>query len=363
MQYLKHITSPTLLVNKQICKKNILDIAEKAKRNNLVFRPHFKTHVSLEMGEWFREFAVDKITVSSMQMAIYFANGGWNDISLAFPVNIREITPINQLAKRIQLNLVVENQEVVDFLEQHLEHEVAIYIKIDVGAGRTGLAYDDIQKIKQVLTAIQEANSLQFKGFLAHAGQTYEARGLKDIQMIHEQYAAHLIELKNMFPEAMVSIGDTPSCSRMEDFTWADEMRPGNFIFYDVMQWIIGSCQLDDIAVAMACPIVAKHKDRNELIVHGGAVHFAKDISVHPFLKKKMYGLLVELNENAWSHPSHKGYLSKLSQEHGTIKVSDELFEKYNIGDLIGILPIHSCMTADCMRKYMDFDGNVIFRM
>ena len=125
---LKHITSPTLLVNKQICKENILAIAEKAKRNNLIFRPHFKTHVSLEIGEWFRELGVDKITVSSLQMAVYFANGGWNDISLAFPVNIREIVQINQLAKRIQLNLVLENQEAVDFLGQHLEHELAIYI-------------------------------------------------------------------------------------------------------------------------------------------------------------------------------------------------------------------------------------------
>lgn len=363
MPNLAHITSPTLLVNQQICKRNIAYIADKAKRNQVVFRPHFKTHVSLEMGEWFREIGVDKITVSSLQMAKYFASSGWNDISLAFPVNIREMVQVNELAEKVQLNLVVESRGVVDFLGRHLKCKVAVYIKIDVGAGRTGLMYHDIPKIKQILTAIQATNMLEFKGFLAHAGQTYQAQGLEDIRRIHEQYSAHLIELKGLFPEAMISIGDTPSCSRMEDFSWADEMRPGNFIFYDVIQWTIGSCKLDDIAVAMACPIVAKHADRNELIVHGGAVHFARDVVEHPFLKKKIYGLVVEWNEEGWSHPSHRAYLSKLSQEHGTVKVSDELFKKFKIGDLIGILPIHSCMTANCMRNYMDFDGNVISRM
>lgn len=368
---LEKITSPTLLVNEDICRKNIQQMAEKAKRNNVVFRPHFKTLVSLEISEWFKDYGVDKITVSSLEMAAYFADGGWDDITVAFPVNIREIERINRLAEKIQLNLLVENKTAIDFLNKHLKYKVDISIKIDVGANRTGLTLEDLPLILDLVTSINISEKMNFKGILTHAGHTYKARGVKGIEKVHDSCQLILLKIKQAIQEhlslptntSFISIGDTPTCSRMEDFTWADEMRPGNFIFYDVMQWVIGSNTLDDIAVVMACPIVAKHERRKEIIIYGGAVHFAKDSIRHPFLKQTIYGLVVELHENGWSHPEHKSYLAKLSQEHGTLKMSDELFEKYNVGDLIGVLPIHSCMTADCMGQYMDLKENIMERM
>jgi len=63
------IIQPTLVLNKTRCLQNIELMAEKAKRHKLSFRPHFKTHQSAEIGSWFRMFGVDKITVSSVNMA------------------------------------------------------------------------------------------------------------------------------------------------------------------------------------------------------------------------------------------------------------------------------------------------------
>ena len=40
-------------------------------------------------------------------MVKYFADYGWNDITIAFPVNIREFSEIEILAKRIILNVLV----------------------------------------------------------------------------------------------------------------------------------------------------------------------------------------------------------------------------------------------------------------
>jgi hypothetical protein len=36
-------------------------------------------------------------------------------------------------------------------------------------------------------------------------------------------------------------------------------------VFYDLEEVHIGSCSFDDIAVSVACPIVAKHAHRREL--------------------------------------------------------------------------------------------------
>ena len=45
------IPFPALFLDPVRCKKNIKKMAAKAQRNNLEFRPHFKTHQSLEMQQ------------------------------------------------------------------------------------------------------------------------------------------------------------------------------------------------------------------------------------------------------------------------------------------------------------------------
>ena len=47
-------TTPTLLLDKKKCIQNIQKIVNKAKRNQVKFRPHFKTHQSIEVGNWFK---------------------------------------------------------------------------------------------------------------------------------------------------------------------------------------------------------------------------------------------------------------------------------------------------------------------
>jgi len=100
---------PTLLLDKEKCLHNIQKMKEKADKNGVKFRPHFKTHQSAEVGEWFRDAGVEAITVSSVTMARYFASHGWKDISIAFPVNFAEVDEINELAKTIRLNLLIES--------------------------------------------------------------------------------------------------------------------------------------------------------------------------------------------------------------------------------------------------------------
>src|SRR5665648_180036 len=114
------ITKPTLLLNKEIVLRNIQKMVRKAKDHNLIFRPHFKTHQSIEIGEWFKEAGIQCITVSSLTMANYFADFGWDDITIAFSVNIPEIPEMNELASRIKLNVLIENKEGLTALQEQI---------------------------------------------------------------------------------------------------------------------------------------------------------------------------------------------------------------------------------------------------
>lgn len=353
---MKKIIQPTLMLEEARCRRNIRRMMEKAKAHKLIFRPHFKTHQSAGTGNWFREEGVERICVSSVDMAIYFARSGWKDILIAFPVNILEIGKINKLAANIDLSLLIESPDSIRFLSKKLKQDCKFYIKIDTGYHRTGIDASDFKAIEAILEEASKHPGLGFNGFLVHSGNTYEAASTKEIAFIHFDAIGKLKALRKHFegsyPGMILSIGDTPSSSLMEDFQGIDEIRPGNFVFYDVMQLQLGACSPEDLALAVACPVVAKHKSRNEIVIYGGSVHLSKDFILNAD-GKPVFGLIAGFDGKNREKIIENTYIRKLSQEHGIIKTNKEQFNAIQIGDLLAVLPVHSCLTANAMNfKY-----------
>ena len=357
------IVRPTLILDQEVCLRNIKRMAEKAKAKNLFFRPHFKTHQSAVIGEWFRDFGVTAITVSSVQMAKYFAKNGWNDITIAIPVNILEIGEINELAAKIKLNLLVENKENLVQLDKFIKTPVGLFIEIDTGHNRTGIFASKTNIIDSLLSTIKENRCLQFKGFLTHTGQTYKATSTHEIFSFHFDAILKMRSLKNKYkkdwPDLIVSMGDTPSASICDNFNDVDEIRPGNFIFYDLMQLKLGACCFEDIAVRLVCPVIATHASRNEVIIYGGAVHISKDSIINTD-GKNLYGQIVIRKGNQKILLDEKNYLCGMSQEHGILKITYKDFPLVNVGDLVEIIPAHICLTANLMGEYYTTNSECI---
>lgn len=85
-------------------------MVDKARKLGVKFRPHFKTHQSRLIGGWFREEGIRAITVASVSMARYFMDDGWEDITIAFPLNLRETQEIIDLSGKADLNILVTMQ-------------------------------------------------------------------------------------------------------------------------------------------------------------------------------------------------------------------------------------------------------------
>lgn len=362
-------TSPTLLLDTRIAHRNLDRMYAKAEHGGVELNPHFKTHQSAEISGWFAQRGCKRITVSSMVMAEYFADAGCTDITVLFPANIRDINRINALASRIRLTLNVISLEAAQFLHQHLKHPVTAIVEVDAGYGRTGISVNDTGNLSALLGFFREIR-FPFYGFYIHAGHTYDAGSSSEIAEIHQQSLSALAQLRNdwtaVFPELKISLGDTPACSLIDDFSGVDEIRPGNFIFYDLTMAAIGACIFTDIAVCMACPVVARHENRNEIVVHGGAIHFSKDWLLqdsHAGTTQMVFGRPVRLFIDHWSAPLPGCYVRKLSQEHGIIKLTPQEFDQIRVGDLIGVLPVHSCLTADCMGSFLTETGTTIDMM
>lgn len=363
--FLDTITHPTLILDEVRCKANIHRLCQKTREQGVTLRPHFKTHQSEMIGRWFSDEGIDKITVSSLGMARYFAERGWQDITVAFPVNIRQMGEIRELASKVALGLLVLDVDTIDFLGKNLEQSVSIWIKIDVGTHRTGIAPEETPRMDEMIEKLKSYPHLSFKGFLAHAGHTYHSRSVTEVQRIYDHALVTLLELRDayadQFPDVMISLGDTPGASMVGQYGPVDELRPGNFVFYDLMQEEIGACRHDDIAVAMACPVVAVHPDRMQWIIYGGAIHFSKD-----FLAleggRKCFGRMVDIKGESWSAENieRNPFLISLSQEHGIVQCNEDNFHLCRPGDLSLWLPVHSCLTADVMGEYYTTDGQHI---
>ncbi len=356
------ITVPTIILSEKVARRNIDRMIAKAAHAGIALRPHFKTHQSATIGSWFREKGVTRCTVSSLKMAEYFAANEWDDITVAFPVNILETERINRLAKHIKLNLLIEDAAVASFLAENLTHNVAAWIKIDCGYHRTGIAPTHTPRIKKLIEAIEASPKMNFAGFLTHNGASYQCRGKNEIFESHTKALNNTLTLKETFPEACISYGDTPSCSAASDFEGIDEMRPGNFVFYDAMQVQIGSCTFDDIAVKIACPVVAVHPERGEAVIYGGGIHLSKDFLVNT-AKEHVYGIICEINGHPVTPGFEKNIVTNVSQEHGIIKTEPSILKQLKPGNLITLYPVHSCMTANLLKSYITTEGKKIAMM
>ncbi len=344
---MKHLEkSPYFFVNKNVARKNIKKMQEKATRSNTVFRPHFKTHQSLETAQIYHQLGITKITVSSVEMAYFFAGAGFKDITIGIPANLCLINEINKLSEQINLQIVLSDAATPLNKIDQLSEKLKIYIEIDTGYHRSGIDINNRDEIAVLYKKIHDSRK-EFAGFFSHFGNTYSASSIQEILNIYHHSVKKLTELKNLY-NTSVSIGDTPSSSLLKSFEGVDEIRPGNFVYYDLMQYYLGVCKLSDISAYLVAPVIAKYPERKELVIHAGAVHLSKEyIEIN---QQKIFGKIARLENNAIKGMEPETSLISLSQEHGIVACSDEFFEKTRLYDNIAVIPVHSCLTANLMK-------------
>lgn len=361
----KLLEKPRLTLDLDIATRNITRIASKFKTHGVAYRPHFKTHQSAAVGEVFKSLGVAAITVSSLDMAAYFAEHGWEDITLAVPINLGQVDAFAQLAKRITLHGLVDCVESAAALNDALQVKCPVWVKVDVGYGRVGVHWDNEQGVLNLVNWINAADHLSFKGLLTHSGHTYACRGRDEVVACFEEGRQRMLNLKQMLKQdgvdALVSMGDTPSASLADNFEGVDEMRPGNCVFYDLVQQQVGSCHVEDIAVATACPVIGKYKQDLKVVVYGGSVHLSKD-AFH-LDGQRLFGQLALPDQTGWSPvPLADAQVVSCCQEVSTIKVCQAIFDQIKLGQTVYILPAHSCLAAEVYPRYVTTTGQTLER-
>src|ERR1051325_10882623 len=253
MDDLAHLpTTPAFIVDRKRLQRNCDAMRVKAAESRVAFRPHVKTHKVAEIGRMQHGGAAGPITVSTLAEAEHFAAAGFRDITYAVPIAPEKLPRAAALAAKVErLNILLDSFTALQAVES-FGTVFDAFLKIDCGYHRAGVEIHDPDSLRLAL-AIARSPMIRFQGLLTHAGHSYNARDEEEVRRIAAQEAAVLTRFRALDAEladVTRSVGSTPTASVVDRFAECDEVRPGNYVFYDAFQAKLGSCSPDEVALA-----------------------------------------------------------------------------------------------------------------
>jgi len=342
---LSDLTTPSFLVDVTRMRDNCVRMREKARASGVTFRPHVKTHKTIEGARLQHGGGFGPITVSTMAEAEFFAGAGFRDITYAVPIAPEKLAQAAALSARVdRLNLLIDSDTSLRAMEQQ-KHPFDVFLKIDCGYHRAGVSPDNPDSV-ELARAMLRSPVIRFQGVLTHAGHSYHARNVDDVRRIAAEESACLTRFRALDEELsplIRSVGSTPTASVVEKFIEVDEVRPGNYVFYDAFQTAIGSCRVENVAVSVLSTVVGSYPQRRAAIIDAGALALSKDLGADHIDPDVSYGIVCDLDLKPL--PVR---LTALSQEHGKLEGIAHL----PVGTKVRVIPNHSCLTAAMYDTY-----------
>jgi D-serine deaminase-like pyridoxal phosphate-dependent protein len=361
-------STPSLILDVARVRRNAERMSEIASRNGVRLRPHIKTHKCIDVARIQTAGHDGAITVSTLAEARAFERHGFSDITYAVPIErgkFAEAVEISRLGG-IGLNLLTDDADTVKSLDEaggKAGVRFDVFVKIDCGTHRVGVEPHTAEAV-EIPRLISDAKNLNFAGILTHAGHSYNAKTKDEILAVARHERDSMVELAERLrgqgiDVPTVSIGSTPTMSTIDHLEGIDEIRPGNYIFFDASQATLGSCSVSDTALTVLTAVIHKDSTRKRIVVDAGAIALSKDRGPVGLDPSCGYGRVLDLEGNETGMR-----VTGMSQEHGEINAGEAaIFDRLKVGDRLRILANHSCLTAAQHSHYnIVEDGRIVDR-
>jgi D-serine deaminase-like pyridoxal phosphate-dependent protein len=356
------LPTPSLLLDDARLNRNLERMTARMRSLKVDLKPHLKTAKSAEVARRATAGFSGGITVSTLAEAAYFAKAGFRDITYAVgivPAKLEEAAAL--MDRGVALTLVTDHPAIARLVGEHgrrRDRRFSLLIEIDTGSGRAGVDPKSAL-LPEVARAIVE-NGSELAGVLTHAGHSYGSKEAAALRAIAEQERSGVVAAAERlrqagFPCPRVSAGSTPTAAFAQDATGLTDMRPGVYMFGDLMQSAIGSCTVNDIAVSVLASVIGTYPERNQVLIDAGSLALSADRSAAAVLPNTGYGWVLD----AEGRRLDGLFVERMHQEHGFVTAKTPLpFEQLEIGTRVRVLPNHACITAAAYDRYHVLDGN-----
>lgn len=354
------LPTPSLLLDRRRAEHNAARIGERVRTLGARLRPHVKTHKCIEVARLQTAGHGGGITVSTLAEARAFAAHGFRDITYAVPIEPGKFPAVLELvASGVRLALITDDADVPGPLAEAARRAgvtLELFIKVDCGYHRCGVDPKG-NALVELAQRIGERSSLRFAGILTHAGHSYHARGAEAISAVaraeRDVMCAAAARLRTAGIEVpTVSVGSTPTAVHVDHLRGVDEVRAGNYVFFDLTQAALGNCTPEDTVLSVLASVVHRDFARRQVVLDAGAIAMSKDRGPVEFVSDAGYGRLVDLDGTDLGLT-----LTGLSQEHGVVRAADgaqlAALDRLPVGARVRVLVNHSCLTAAQHGEYV----------
>jgi D-serine deaminase-like pyridoxal phosphate-dependent protein len=347
-----------VLVDWPRVERNLDRMQAAATAGGLRLRPHAKTHKSPEVARLQLARGAVGICCAKLGEAEVFADAGVTDIRLPYPLHPSNADRVIALLDRAHLSFIVDHLEVARGWSAAMTaagREVDVLVKVDVGLHRCGID-PDAAGAAEMVAQVARLPGLRFRGLLSHAGHAYSASSDAETARIAAAEAATLTGLAKQLAAlgvtcAEISVGATPTARHSATLSGITEMRPGNYAYFDRMQVALGSASWDDCALTVLARVVSRPA-ADRLILDSGSKTLTNDVVRGPG-DTPGYGVVLKgLND---TQPDPQLIIDRLSEEHAKVTVTGDC--ALAPGDLVRIVPNHSCPVSNLVDRAWKVDG------
>jgi len=330
-----NISTPYVWVDLDVMEKNINKMTSDLKKHKVKHRPHIKTHKSIEIARMQLKAGAIGITCAKISEAKVMAEAGIKDILIAYSiVGEDKIKRLGNLLDIADIKTTVDN---IDTAKQLSElalskgKKLKIYIEVETPLKRGGVRIG--KDLVDFTRNLCNLDGILFEGLFGYYGLDPNLKTLEDIQTHAKKEVDNLVKAKfllenNGFKVKYLSGGSSVTSVCPKELEQLTESRAGNYVFFDLNYVKFGAASLENCALKVKSTIISK-PEPNYFTADAGSKTLGSDT------KENMgFGYIV-------NHPGAKIY--KLNEEHAFVRY-DSSKEKFKVGQIIEIIPNHSCI-------------------
>ena len=215
---MRSLPTPRALLDREVVDRNTAAMAARAAEHGVALRPHVKTHKCAEVAALQLRGQPGGITASTLGEAVWFAERGMDDVTLAVPCAPgRAVAALAAAGHMRRLGLLVDSDAAVTAIERAAEQagrSAAVLLMVDCGYGRAEVDPDDADAV-QLARRLADSRWLTFEGVLSHAGHSYSCTSVAAVREVAAAERAVTVGFADRLrgagvPVDVVSVGSTP---------------------------------------------------------------------------------------------------------------------------------------------------------